>query len=154
MNFLEYDVEARKGLMRHLDNRFERLTNWRYEAETRILRYLIFTNSGGAVTLLSFMGASEGVRGLLGIKIALCIFVLGLVLSGVLLAFGSYFTSSLFEGLKIDADEFYNNNRDWTDVTDNDDKRSEYPCWVIPLGYTAFGCFILGALIGLYQIFR
>jgi hypothetical protein len=153
MKYSEYTTENKTIINREIDERFVLLRQYLEEAETKAIRFLISVNAGGAVTLLSFMGASESVRGLLTIKIALSLFVTGIILCGILLAIAYHFQGKLFESYRKDIDSLRRDDIEWQEMIDRDCNRSEPPWYGVPIGYIAFGCFIVGSVLGLCQLF-
>lgn len=90
----------------------------------RALRFLLITNSGGAVTTISFLGASEHARGLLGVKVSL-----GLFLVGVSTAKTLHRMSWLFKEWKL-AENHYNAGRvSWDHLIEEDNKRAVESFW-------------------------
>ena len=61
----EENKKAFNGWAERRSNQLLRLVE---DTELRILRYLMVTNAGGAIALLSFLGTSEHARSLLGLN--------------------------------------------------------------------------------------
>ena len=132
---------------------------WRqlYELEKgwgeKALRYLLLTNSGGAIATLSFLGTSEETANLLGAKIALFLFVLGIFLVGVSTARTFHYMSSLFRAWKDNVDRFYGDEISWKDIIADDKCRAVVMWWDYAIPYASFACFILGCISGAISLF-
>jgi hypothetical protein len=117
------------------------------------VKYLIYINAGGAIVILSFMGTSSSVRGMVGSKLALLSFVFGLVTAGIVLAVGFYRMAHFQKSLKKDIDKYKSNEIDWEELLENDAKRLEPSKWGCLFGWCAFIFFDLGVIIGLISLF-
>ena len=100
------------------------LTNLLMLQIERVLKYLFLTNSGGAIAILSFMGASESVRSMSGPKWALGCFVIGVILVGVLYAYQLHHSARLNSEWKKDVNCYLSKSIDWNALIKVDDKRS------------------------------
>jgi hypothetical protein len=117
------------------------------------VKYIIYINAGGAIAVLTFMGASSAVRDMIGSKLALLSFVFGLVAAGIVLAVGFYRMAHFQKSLKQDSAKYVSNEIDWEELLDNDAKRLEPSKWACLLGWGAFIFFGLGVIIGLISLF-
>jgi len=117
------------------------------------IKCLIYLNAGGAIVILSFMGASSTVRGMVGSKLALLSFVFGLVTVAIVLAVGFYRMAHFQKSLKEDSNKYMSNEIDWEELLDNDAKRLEPSNWACFLAWGAFIFFDLGVIIGLISLF-
>jgi hypothetical protein len=122
----------------------------------RVQQYLFLTNSGGAIAVLSFMGASENVRAMLGPKWSLGFFVLGLILVGLLSAYQLHRSAMLNSEWRESLQQFFNGRITWEALTEGDQKRSYVVTgWFGYLaGYGSFICFCAGSIIGLVLLFQ
>lgn len=136
-----------------IDQRWGQLYELEKESVERAFRYLLFTNSGGAIATLSFLGASTSIQFPLGVKTALLLFVLGIIIVGVSNAMQYHFFTHIFNAYKQDVDTFYKNKNEWADLISNDSKRSVERCRDITVAYLSFGCFILGCAVGAFSLF-
>jgi len=139
----------------YIHDRRSFLTNLLMLQIERTLKYLFITNSGGAITVLSFMGTSESVRSMPGPKWSLVCFVIGIILLGILQAYQLHHSARLVSEWKKDINCYLSKSIDWNTLIKADDKRSYivtslfgYAC-----GYTAFICFLAGSGIGLFLFF-
>jgi len=149
----EHSEENKKAFNEWAERRSNQLLRLVEDTELRILRYLMVTNSGGAIALLSFLGTSEYARSLPGLKFSLALFIIGIIICGVLATYGAHHMSHLFRDFKKDLSDFYEDEYEWKEFFDRDSGRSKYAGWVLPLAYIAFGCFIVGSSIGLWHLF-
>lgn len=155
MKFDEAEVEHWQQNLAYIDKRFDQLAKFAGDSVDHTTRYLFLTNSGGAVAVLSFLGASKAVRQMTCPKIALGSFALGVILTGILLAVRYYRTDNLLQRWRADVIKFLASKLDWEDLIENDNKRILN--WTVRaqeiIGWLAFGCFIVGAAIGTLQFF-
>jgi hypothetical protein len=120
----------------------------------RVLRYLFLTNAGGAIAVLSFMGASENVRAVSGPKWALGFFVVGLILLGILSAYQLYHSANLNAQWRRSLQQYLAGRITWDLLIEGDQERS----YVVTsyfgylFGYGSFICFCGGSVIGLVLI--
>jgi hypothetical protein len=111
------------------------------------------TNAGGAITTLCFLGASDRALQLPGVKWALVLYVAGIVLVGVGIAKTYHDVYRLYRGYNQDAKAFLEEKITWEHLHECDIARLPNRLWDHIIGYVAFGCFILGSLIGAYSLF-
>jgi len=81
--FSKQDPAIRQSLNGQIKQRWGQLYELEKEWGERALKYLILTNSGGAIATLSFLGASPSAINMRGAKTFLFLFVLGVFLVGV-----------------------------------------------------------------------
>ena len=122
----------------------------------RVLRYLFLTNAGGAIAVLSFMGASENVRAMLGPKWALGFFVMGLILLGILSAYQLHHSAELNNEWRRSLQQYLAGRITWDVLIEGDQERSYLVtgCFGYLLGYGSFLCFSVGSGIGLFLFFK
>lgn len=119
----------------------------------RALKYLLLTNSGGAIPTLSFLGASEIVLRMMPVKTALFLFVAGLILVGISTAKQFHHMSGLFKAWKIDVDHYFNDKITWDHLNSEDTERAVGDFWDYAIPYASFGCFLLGCGFGAFALF-
>lgn len=119
----------------------------------RALRYLLLTNFGGAVATISFLGASEQARVLLGVKVSLGLFLVGIILVGVSTAKTLHRMSWLFKEWKSAVNHYNAGRVSWDHLIEEDNKRAVESFWDYAIPYTSFGCFILGCVLGPFALF-
>ena len=73
----------------------------------------MLTDSGGAVAVLSFMGASDKVREMVGPRIALGCFSLGVICTGILVAKQFHRFERVFTGYRKEAQEYLADQIEW-----------------------------------------
>lgn len=136
-----------------INQRWGQLHQLEKEWGERAFAYLMVTNAGGAIATLSFLGASDRALQLAGVKWALVLFVLGIVLVGVNIAKTYHDFSRLYRGWNQDAKVFLEGKITWEHLHERDNARSPDRFWDYVLGYAAFLCFISGSLIGGVSLF-
>jgi len=133
--------------------RWSQLYELEKEWGEKAVRYLLLTNSGGAIATLSFLGTSEETANLIGAKIALFLFVLGIFLVGVSTAKTFHHMSSLFKAWKNNVDRFYGDEISWNDIIADDKRRAVVKWWDYAIPYASLACFILGCISGAISLF-
>jgi hypothetical protein len=133
-----------------VDIRWNQLNALSKESAERAINFLMLTNSGGAIATLSFLGAVESIRQQWAPKVALFLFILGVILLGVHSALWLHHVVNLDQCWRRDATRFLKDELDWDTLTSDDEARAKsrtLPLYIV--GYLSFACFILGAVIGL-----
>lgn len=118
------------------------------------VHYLLLTNGGAAIALLTYMGTSDAIRQALPAWWSLGVYLLGILAVGVLLMINFFVTRKLMVELAIDTQRLF---KDDITVVAFQQRR---PLIKIPkssdiVGSIALACFIAGsliALIGLYPV--
>jgi hypothetical protein len=151
--FSKQDPAVRQSLNAHINQRWGQLYEHEKEWGERALRYLLLTNSGGAIATLGFLGGSPTAINLLGAKIALFLFVLGVFLVGVSTAKQFHHMSNLFKSWKYDVDNYYADKITWEHLHSEDKRRAAEDFWDYLIPYSAFGCFIGGSISGAISLF-
>lgn len=151
--FSKQDPAVRQNLNEHINQRWKQLYELEKEWGERALRYLLMTNSGGAITTLSFLGAYKGALNLSGVKISLTLFVVGIFLVGISTAKTFHHLSGLLKKFKIDVDHYYADKITWYHLHEEDKVRAVEDKWDYIIPYASFGCFIAGCISGALALF-
>lgn len=151
--FSDTDPELKKQRIDHIKKRWSQLYSLEKEWGERAMRYLLLTNSGGAIATLCFLGASRLTSSMPPVIISLILFIFGVVLVGVHNARIFHHMSSLFEIYKKEVDEYFSGERDWRVLYDNDERRAKDNIWDFIFPYLSFGCFICGCISGSLALF-
>lgn len=117
------------------------------------VKYLLYLNAGGAIVIVAFMGASSSFRGMVGSKLSLLSFILGLITVGIIVAVGFYRMALFLRSLKENNDKYLSNEIDWEDLLENDSKRLRPNKWACLFGWGAFMMFNLGVILGFISLF-
>ena|GEM_PF-953875 len=112
------------------------------------LQYLFLTNSGGAATTLAFIGTVGVDKIGSEAKLALGVFVLGVILVGFARAREFYHLKSLFNQWKSLINEYFTNEKSWEEIIEADNKKVDGEKWVFRLPWMSFICFIFGCSLG------
>jgi hypothetical protein len=134
--------------------RWGQLNQFVKEASEQAIKFLFLTNSGGAIAVLSFIGTSDAVRALLAPRIALALFSLGVVLSGVIVALRLHQFEWLDKSYRADATNYLDGNLDRAALYGNDKLQTEACIFKVNylIGYVSFLCFVAGGIVGLCSI--
>jgi hypothetical protein len=111
------------------------------------------TNAGGAVAMLSFIGAAESVRNAPWSKIVLGLFLLGLILVGIVKAHSYHHVADIYNHWKKASGDYFGDKIVWEYLTQKDDEVSAPKKLPYVLAYGAFACFIGGVTYGMFSFF-
>lgn len=139
--------ELHKARIEYVNQRWRDLYERQLDVGNRVIKYLILINSGGAVASLSLIGAMKTLDPISGARWMLALFLLGIVVTGLLMAIGGYRLGRVFRGWRNDTDSYYKDELDWEDVLKQDRDRARYFWIADALGWAAFLCFIGGLVI-------
>ncbi len=151
--FSKQDPAVRESLNSHINQRWGQLYELEKEWGERALKYLLLTNSGGAIATLGFLGASPEAINMLGAKISLFLFVLGVFLVGVTTAKTFHHMSGIFKAWKADVDHYYSDKINWEHLHQQDKTRAVEDFWDYAIPYLSFGCFVGGSISGAFSLF-
>lgn len=146
--FSRQDPDTRKTLGAHINQRWGQLYHLEKEWAEKAFKYLLLTNSGGAIATLSFLGASPAAIRILEAKVALALFLTGVVLVGVGTAKTFHHMSNLFKSWKTEVENYYSDRITWGHLQNEDRKRAEQDIWDYVVPYASFACFIAGCIAG------
>lgn len=152
-NFSKLDSATREQLIKHIDIRWRQLYELEKEWSEKALKFLFLTNSGGSIATLSFLGAYDKALNLMGTRIALFLFVLGIILAGVSIARTYHHMSKLLEQYKLSVEHFFNDKLSWSRLVDEDKKRAKLSRWNYMIPYGSFACFVGGSIAGAIALF-
>lgn len=151
--YSKQDPELRKRLANHIDKRWWQLYELEKEWGERALRYLLFTNSGGAIATLGFLGGAPGAISMTGIKVSLFSFILGVVLVGISTAKTFHHMSKLFKHWQNDLDHYYEDKITWSHLHHQDQQRAVEDFFDYAIPYASFICFLIGVVSGGHSLF-
>lgn len=152
-NFSKLEPAVRDRLIGHIDRRWRQLYELEKEWGERAYKYLFLTNSGGAIAMLSFLGAYDKALNLVSTKIALFLFVVGVFLVGISTAKTFHYSSRLLKEYKLGAEEFYNDKVSWDHLIEEDEKRVNVSFMDYAIPYASFACFVGGSIAGAIALF-
>lgn len=78
--------------------------------------------------------------------------MLGVILVGVNTAIEFHHMDHLYEKWKESVKLYFNDSLDWDSLDKGDENRSGTFLMQYLIGYAAFGCFIIGAVIGSWKL--
>jgi hypothetical protein len=150
--YSQLDASTKEVINAHINRRWGQLYELQKEWGEKALKYLFFTNSGGAIATLSFLGASKELNGI-GAKVALFLFILGLVLTGISTATTFHHMSGLFKQYKESVEDLYGDKITWFALAEADKKRAVATWLDYAIPYSSFICFIAGSVVGASALF-
>jgi hypothetical protein len=150
MQYTKLTPQNQTILDNKIDSRWGQLYHLESECGERALKYLLFTNSGGAIATLSFLGAFHNASNLLGVKAALISYILGVFFVGLVNAKQYHNMARLLRCWKEDVKKYHLDQITWEELHNLDNSRSVMDVWDYLFPYVSFGCFIIGSFIGGY----
>jgi len=135
----------------HINQRWGQLYNLSTEWANRCTKQLFLVNSGGAIAMLSFIGARHQVHPL--VVWGLALMLLGLVLVGILTARVYHHMSYLFNAWKKDVKEYFVGRITYDKLLQDDEGRAQENIIDYLLGYGSLSCFVLGIALGIRGLF-
>ena len=133
--------------------RWKELSKFYLTHSDETIKYLFYVNSGGTATIIGFMGASESVRSLVILRVALCFFAFGLLCVGILRVVLLHKVRRLSNNWQKDAEDYWNCKIEYTKLIKNDDlgTGSDLPSFII--GYVSGISFLVGLILGGISLF-
>lgn len=151
-HFSKQNQITRQSLDPYISQRWAQLYELEKESGERVLKYLLLTNSGGAIATLSFLGAAPTAIGVRGAQIALFFFLMGVVLVGFITAKTFHHMSTLFKRWRSDVADYHADAITWTHLQAEDMKRAVMDWWDYVISYGSFFCFMSGCVAGAWGL--
>ena len=149
--YSESNEPDKKVFREFISQRWFQLYNLDKDWAERALKYLLLTNAGGAIATMSFIGASK-VRVQMGTKLALSLFLAGIIIVGILIAKTYHHMAGLFRNWKMDSDKYLKDKISWDELIEADKNRSQDSKADIFLAYLGGACFIAGVIFGICSL--
>jgi hypothetical protein len=154
MAFSREPEHVRQFRFNYINARWAQLNALTKDWGDKAVSYMMLTNAGGAVAVLSFMGASYEARENWGPRIALVCFALGVIVTGILVAKQLHRFEGLYKGYKRDSEQYLADQiDDWGTVVSRDEDRTKASFWDYAWGSFAFILFIGGCVAGTVSLF-
>ena len=153
MKFTQMTQATQQNAIDAVNRRWGQLHKLEEDWGERVYKYLLLTNSGGAVALLSFLGTGKAPE-IVWAKIALASFIFGLIVVGMALARIYHRMEWLYKNYRNDSARFFIDEIERDELNRLDDGRSrKQSIWAYLLPYTCFSSFIFGCVTGAYALF-
>lgn len=146
-NHAELALEIQRQHIDQINQRWSQLYHLQKEWADKAINFLFFTNSGGAIAMLGFIGATQHVHFL--VVLGLGIMLLGLIFVGILVAHVYHQMTGLFEAWRSDVKGYFQDRITWEKLNKDDELRSKDSILNLYLGYMSLGCFIIGITLGI-----
>ena len=153
VNHSQLQPEHRKQQVDYINQRWSQLYDLEKEWSDRAVNFLFLTNSGGAIAMLSFIGAAGGKVHQLVVW-GLCIMLVGLIFVGLLIAVVYHQMSGLFEIWRKDVREFFGDRISLEKLYEDDNSRARNSLLNLIFGYGSFICFIVGIVLGVAGLIK
>lgn len=152
MRLSEHSPEERATNVAYIDHRWKELADLQREAAASATTYLMVANSGGAVAVLSFMGAMKTTMPFAYAHGMLAAFLAGIVLVGIGKAVAYYHVTVRYRRWRDAVEHFFRDEWTWEQVLQHD----RFMGWNYIVGdiiaWASFGCFVAGVGLGLSSI--
>jgi hypothetical protein len=152
LKYSEHSDEAKQARLDYINSRWKELNELQREAGRLAGTYLMVTNSGGAVAVLSYMGAMKTTTPSVTAPAMLLAFVLGIVMVGVGRAAAYYRVTKRYGRWRRGVQHFYRDEWTWQELLADDETMG----WQFPLGeflaWASFACFLAGAGLGVTSL--
>ncbi|HEY1892362.1 MAG TPA: hypothetical protein VGG63_18345 [Steroidobacteraceae bacterium] len=130
-----------------IGSRLDHLWKLTESTEANFSKFLLLGNTGGAVATLSFMGTAAELRRMAGPRLALCLFVAGVIMCGITLAVRAVAVSDTYIRFLADAEEFRKGDISWDELVTRSSP-TEGRTMLRVLAALTFSCLIGGAVAG------
>jgi hypothetical protein len=149
-NHSQFSLEIQRQYIDRINQRWSQLYHLQKEWADKAINFLFLTNSGGAIAMLGFIGATQHVHFL--VVLGLVIMLLGLIFVGVLVAHVYHQMTGLFDTWRVDVKEYFLDRISWEKLNEDDNLRSKDSILNLCLGYGSLGCFIIGITLGVFGL--
>lgn len=153
VNHSQLQPVERQQQINYINQRWGQLYSLEKEWSDRAVNFLFLTNSGGAIAMLSFIGATGGKEHQLVVW-GLCIMLLGLMFLGFLIAMVYHQMSGLFESWRKDVKEFFADRISLEKLYEDDTARARNSLINLILAYSSFACFAIGIALGVLGLIK
>lgn len=152
-DFSNATPEQKNDYIRSINQRWGQLHTYENKWIDNIAKYLFAINTGGAVAILTYLGATActPTKNTTGPVWSLFFFILGIISVGLFSARMFYVFEGIFKHWRNDTKAFFEGTLNWHELHKRDDKRSESCCIDYILPWSAFLAWILGVGVGLYN---
>lgn len=147
MKFEELTLEDQRSLHTSYQARIKQLIELYIMATNQALKFLLLTNAGGAVALLSFMGTSQNVRDQRTAWWALACFFAGLIAVAVINSVSFHSTRRMLLNAGAGMNAVLANSLTMEQFEAGQPKKA--PITAIIAGYVAFSAWVLGTLLAI-----
>ncbi|MGQ2979326.1 MAG: hypothetical protein ACT6Q9_06480 [Polaromonas sp.] len=152
--YSELTTERKEYFIGRVNHRWAQLHAIEKEWGDRAYKFLLLTNAGGAIATLSFLGAKPDDLLIFYTKLALGMFMTGVVFTGIATAQRLHRAGRLLNRYRADTEKFFGDQLSWIDLYKSDEKRAlTFNLWNYLLPYTSFFAFIAGVAAGGVALF-
>lgn len=152
VKFSDAPEDTRRQNVEYVSDRWKELAALQRDAAGHATNYLMVTNAGGAVAVLSFMGAMKTARPFDLAVPMLTFFILGVVIVGAGRALAFFHVARRFDRWRDAAHRYYNDEWTWAQALDHDSAMGTRSRLGAFLGFSSFGCFLAGCALGVVSL--
>lgn len=151
--FSQLDQSTKATFVTYIDRRWQQLYELEKGWAEKAVKYLLLTNSGGAIATLGFLGTSDQIRHSLALKLALLFFAFGVLLVGIFTAMMFHKMAQVLTRYTKSVKDFYTDKISWEYLIEENEKMVQrgWRNYIVP--YLSFLCFILGVGAGACALF-
>ena len=138
--------------LQRINRRYAQLHTLEHGYTLAGLKFLFYSNAGGAIAMLSFIGISRLAASDWVVQWALISFVAGVILYGVSVLVLYFRVVTIHTGYRRDVDRRFDGSLSQADLHANDKRRSSETIvdYLAPFG--SFFCFVDGCIMGGYAL--
>lgn len=136
-----------------MDKRWGELHAHEINAIDKMIQFLFLTNAGGAVAVLSFIGASYKHIDNINVVLSLSSFSLGVITVGLLHFLRLRYFNRLFLSWRRDTGLFVQDKLHWETMIENDSKRAYKEGHLYLTGVAIGAFFLCGVEFGVFALF-
>lgn len=152
LKFSRTPEELRRRHVEYVNTRWKQLAELSKEYSQAAVTYLLLTNSGSAIAVLSFMGAMKTTTPIPNAPAMLMWFLGGVALVGLLRAIVMYHVGRRFTRWRNGVQKYYADEWTWEQLVIHDE---EMGWWYWPAdlcGWASFVCFLYGLWLGVSSL--
>lgn len=152
MKYSDHPPALKEKRAEYIDDRWRELSEMQREAGRSAITYLMVCNSGGAVAVLSFMGAMKTTTPFQTAPAMLLFFVLGIIIVGFGRALAFYRVTARYKRWREAVHHFYRDEWTFEKAVEHDVAMGTgYPLGDA-MGWAAFACFLIGVVLGISSL--
>jgi hypothetical protein len=132
----------------YISHRWSQLYKVSTKAADEAKKFLFLVNAGGAVAVLSFIGAKDNSAISLGTKWSLILFCLGIVAVGILHIRITHRLYDLFNDWRKNSSKYWNQEIGYNQLTTEDEQKTDSDKCEFIIGYVSAFFFLAGLIVG------
>ncbi|MFA7256714.1 MAG: hypothetical protein WC047_03990 [Kiritimatiellales bacterium] len=137
----------------YIAGRWKQLYELTHKEADGVKKFLFLVNSGGAVAMLGFIGTNQQIAQNSYVRLSLILFCIGIVFVGALHARILHRLHGMHEAWMKNSGRYWKREISYTDLINDDEKKSSSDIPEFTIGYLAVAAFIAGLIAGGLALF-